>query len=174
MSSSFNVGVRPSVRITRHSYKARIRVSPARSRVVGSFTLIRSPPRNCCDIRQILVGDSGRPTVGGRLARKLSQQEAIQLAARRKRFRGGRPPQPRSCPRCGTPCASATQAAAHCVGRNVPAAVASVAAPLPGSPSPKALTVYPRWKYHRKKGGVVVNNVQAEEALGEGWSDIPV
>ena len=55
-----------------------------RSRVVGSFTLIRSPPRNCCDIRQTLVGDSGRPTVGGRLARKLTQQEASKMAARRK------------------------------------------------------------------------------------------
>ena len=43
----------------------------------------------------------------------------------------------------------ATQAAAHCVGRNAPATVPSAAAPPEGSHSPKAH--YPRWKYHATK-----------------------
>jgi hypothetical protein len=86
--------------------------------------------------------------VGGRLAGKLTRQEGSQMAARLKQFRRGRPLQPRSCPCCGTPCASAIQAAAHCVGRYAPATVPSVAAPPQGPPSPKAQRVYPTWKYH--------------------------
>ena len=50
------------------------------------------------------------------MARKLTRRAARQMAAARKSFRGGRPVQPKPCPRCGTPCASAVQAAAHCVG----------------------------------------------------------
>ena len=74
------------------------------------------------------------------------------MAARRKWFRDGRLVQPRSCPRCGTPCASATQAAAHCVGRNAPAMLPSAAAPPQGSPSGKVH--YPKWKYHATKKGL--------------------
>jgi len=69
------------------------------------------------------------------MARKLIPQEARQMAARRKQFRGGRPLQPRSCPRCGTHYGSATQAAAHCVGRNAPATMPSVATCRFGKPA---------------------------------------
>ena len=51
------------------------------------------------------------------MARKLTRRVARAMAAARKSFRGGRPVQPKPCPRCGAPCASTVQAAAHCVGR---------------------------------------------------------
>jgi hypothetical protein len=50
------------------------------------------------------------------LAGKLTPQEGSRTAARRKQFGGGRPVQPRSCPRCRTPCASATRAQRTCNG----------------------------------------------------------
>jgi len=87
------------------------------------------------------------------------------MAARRKRFRGGRPLQPRSCPRCGTPCPGTTQAAAHCVGPNAKATVRAAAPP--GSQ-------YPRWKYHPTKKAVIVKDAEAEAALGEGWGGKPI
>jgi hypothetical protein len=94
------------------------------------------------------------------------------MAARRKQFRGGRPMQPRSCPRFGTPCTGAIHAAAHCVGRNLPATMRSVAAPAPESPSRKAHC--PGWKYNPTKKPVIVTDVQAEAALGEGWGPFQV
>lgn len=32
---------------------------------------------------------------------------------------------------------------------------------------------FPKWKYHRTKSPVVVNNPEQEAALGEGWADHP-
>jgi hypothetical protein len=107
------------------------------------------------------------------VARKLTQQEARQMAARRKRFRGGRPLKPRSCPRCGTPCASAIQAAAHCVGRSVQATVRPAGPPPQGSQSVQAQREYPGCKYHPTKLPVVVKDAQEEAKLGEGWGDSP-
>ena len=106
------------------------------------------------------------------MARKLTQLEASQMAARRKRFRGGRPLTPRRCPRCGAPCASATQAAAHCVGRDAQATPQPAVSAPRGSPV-KLQPVYPRWKYHPTKRPVIVGDAQAEAALGEGWGDRP-
>ena len=86
------------------------------------------------------------------MARKLTTDAARGMAAARKDFRGGRPVKPRKCPRCGMPCASASQALAHCVGRR---------------------PQYPKFKYHATKPPVVVANRQAERALGKGWADTP-
>ena len=108
------------------------------------------------------------------MARKLTRREAIQMAARRKRFRGGRPLQPRSCPRCGTPCASATQAAAHCVGRNAEAAARPATAPPQSPPWADPQRECPRWKYHSTKPPVIVKDAQAEAALDDGWGDMPM
>jgi hypothetical protein len=108
------------------------------------------------------------------LARKLTQQEARQMAARRKRFRGGRPLKPRPYPLCDAPCTSTTQAAAHCVGRNAPATVRPVAVPPQGSQAVNPQQEYPKWKYHPTKEAVVVSDAQAEAALGEGWGDKPI
>jgi hypothetical protein len=96
------------------------------------------------------------------------------MAAQRKRFGGGRPLQPRPCPRCDTPCPSATQAAAHCVGRNAQTMARPPAAPPQGSQPVEPQRDYPRWKYHPTKNAVVVYDAQAEAALGEGWVDKPI
>lgn len=32
---------------------------------------------------------------------------------------------------------------------------------------------YPKWKYHAKKGAVVVKNEDEENDLGRGWQDTP-
>jgi hypothetical protein len=32
---------------------------------------------------------------------------------------------------------------------------------------------YPKWKYHRSGRSIIVNDADAEAALGEGWSDSP-
>lgn len=32
---------------------------------------------------------------------------------------------------------------------------------------------YPKWKYHAKKGAVIIKNAAEEEALGKGWQDTP-
>jgi len=108
------------------------------------------------------------------LPRKLTRQEARRMAARRTRFRGGRPLQPRTCPRCGAPCPSTTQAAAHCVGRNAEAVVQPAAAPPKGVESVAAQQQYPRYKYHATKPPVIVKDAREEAALGEGWGDRPI
>ena len=96
------------------------------------------------------------------------------MAASRKSFRGGRPLKPRPCPHCGAPCASAVQAAAHCVGHPV----GDLAAERPHAAlpqlSPQTLRKqFPKWKYHRTEPAVIVDNPQAEADLGEGWADSP-
>ena len=106
------------------------------------------------------------------MARKLTRHAARQMAAARKSFRGGRPVQPKPCPRCGAPCASAAQAAAHCVApaikeREAAVRAAAIARRRPG------FVEYPKWKYHATKPAVVVKDAQAETALGEGWADSP-
>lgn len=108
------------------------------------------------------------------MARKMTAKEARDTAASRKHVVGGRPLKPRCCPRCGAPCASATQAAAHCVGRNAPLAVWPVAVLTQVSESVRRYLEYPRWKYHPTKAPVRVNDAQGEAALGEGWSDRPI
>ena len=106
------------------------------------------------------------------LARKLTRRAARQMAAARKSFRGGRPLQPRPCPRCGTPCASAVQAAAHCVGPAVRdrQRAALVAARLQRS-AEDLKRDFPRWKYHATEPAVIVEDPQAEADLGEEWTD---
>lgn len=32
---------------------------------------------------------------------------------------------------------------------------------------------YPKWKYHAKKGAVIIKNEAEEDALGKGWQDTP-
>ena len=32
---------------------------------------------------------------------------------------------------------------------------------------------FSKWKYHRKKGGVIVQSGDEERALGRGWADLP-
>ena len=86
------------------------------------------------------------------MARNLTTDAARRMAAARKDFCGGRPVKPRKCPRCGMPCASASHALAHFVGRK---------------------PEYPRVKYHATKPPVVVANREAERALGKGWADTP-
>ena len=98
------------------------------------------------DVRQSASDD------GGSVARKLTAEAAREMAAARKYCHGGRPMKPRKCPRCGMPCASASHAAAHCVGRKPD---------------------YPKWKYHATKPPVTVANREAEIALGKGWADTP-
>ena len=107
--------------------------------------------------------------------RKLTPRAARQMAAARESFRGGRPAKPKSCPRCGTPCASAVQAAAHCVGpavRERQEAARLVRSRAQRSPE-QSKRAYPRWKYHRTEPAVVVKDPQAEADLGEGWADHP-
>ena len=104
------------------------------------------------------------------MARKLTRRAARQMAAKRKNFRGGRPVQPKPCPRCGAPCASAVQAAAHCVG---PAVRERQEAARRQRSSESLKRVYPRWKYHRTKPAVIVEDPEAEAELGEGWVDTP-
>jgi hypothetical protein len=96
------------------------------------------------------------------------------MAAQRKRFRGGRPLQRRACPRCDTPCASTTQAAAHCVGRKVQAEPLPAAAPLQRSEPSELWQEFPKMKYHSSGRFVTVKDAQAEAALGEGWGDKPI
>jgi len=108
------------------------------------------------------------------LARKLSRKEARQMAAQRKHFRGGRPLQPRPCPRCETPRSSTTQAAAHCVGRNAQSKVLPAPPPPQGSQSVKPLQEYPKMKYHPNGRRFTVKDAQTEAALGEGWGDKPI
>ena len=95
------------------------------------------------------------------MARKLTRKEAREMAARRKRFGGGRPLQPRACPQCRTPYASATQAAAHCVGRSAQAKMRPAAVPPQGSPSVNPQQEYPKWKYHPNRRAVTVKDAQA-------------
>jgi hypothetical protein len=112
---------------------------------------------------------------GGLLARKLTRQEARQMAAARKSFGGGRPVKSAPCLRCGTPCDSAIQAAAHCVGpvrRDREAAERARTAAAKYSPE-TFKQQYPRWKYHASGKAVIVNDPEAESALGEGWADTP-
>ena len=105
------------------------------------------------------------------MSRKLTHEAAGQMAALRKSFRGGRPVRPKPCPRCGAACASATQAAAHCVGPAVRDRQAAAVAQY----SPEELKrFYPKWKYHPTKPGRIVENPREEAALGEGWGDRPV
>ena len=109
------------------------------------------------------------------MARKLTRRAARQMAAARKSFRGGRPVTPKLCPRCGTPCASAVQAAAHCVGPAVRERkeAARLVAARPARSAESAKRVYPSWRYHRTKPAVTVGDPQAEAELGEGWADRP-
>ena len=104
------------------------------------------------------------------MARKLTRRAARQMAAARKSFRGGRPVTPKPCPRCGAPCASAVQAAAHCVG---PAVRERQVAARRQRSAESLKRVYPRWMYHRTKPAVIVKSQQEEAALGEGWADSP-
>ena len=109
------------------------------------------------------------------MARKLTRRAARQMAAARKSFRGGRPVQPKPCPRCGAPCASAVQAAAHCVGpavRERQEAARVTAARRRRSPE-DLKREYPKWKYHRTKSAVIVKDPDEEADLGEGWADRP-
>ena len=109
------------------------------------------------------------------MARKLTRRAAREMAAARKSFRGGRPVQPKPCPRCGAACASAVQAAAHCVGpavRERQEAARLVAARRLRSPE-DLKRAYPRWKYHRTLPAVIVEDPEAEADLGEGWADTP-
>jgi hypothetical protein len=119
------------------------------------------------------AGSYGRPSSPdpeGSLARKLTRRAARQMAAARNNLRGGRPCEPRACPRCGTPCDSATQAAAHCVGP----AVRERQAAARRQHSPESLKrEYPKWKYHRTKPAVIVVDPEAEADLGDGWADRP-
>lgn len=32
---------------------------------------------------------------------------------------------------------------------------------------------YPKWKYHAKKGAVIIHDEEAEARLGKGWQDTP-
>ena len=109
------------------------------------------------------------------MARNLTRRAARQMAAARKSFRGGRPVTPKLCPRCGTPCASAVQAAAHCVGPAVRERkeAARLAAARPARSAESVKRVYPSWRYHRTKPAVTVGDPQAEAELGEGWADRP-
>jgi len=105
------------------------------------------------------------------MSRKLTNDAAGQMADLRKRFRGGRPVKPRPCPRCGASCASATQAAAHCVG---PAVRDREAARQWAALSPEERKRrYPKWKYHRTKPAVLVEDPQEEAELGAEWADKP-
>jgi len=109
------------------------------------------------------------------MARKLTRRAARQMAAARKSFRGGRPVTPKLCPRCGTPCASAVQAAAHCVGPAVRERkeAARLAAARPARSAESVKRVYPSWRYHRTKPAVMVKDPNEEADLGEGWADRP-
>jgi len=109
------------------------------------------------------------------MARKLTRRAARQMARRPENFRGGRPVQPRPCPRCGTPCASAVQAAAHCVGPVVRERkeAARLAAARPTRSAESRKRIYPRWKYHRTEPAVIVKSQQEEAELGEGWAESP-
>ncbi len=123
----------------------------------------------------MLVGDA-RLHPSGRevhLARKLTPRAARQMAAARKSFRGGRPLQPRPCPRCGTPCDSAVLAAAHCVGpeRRKRATVARLVAQQQRRAAEGEGQEYPKMKYHRTKPAVIVNSAEEEAELGEEWDD---
>lgn len=109
------------------------------------------------------------------MARKLTRRAARQMAAARNNLRGGRPCEPRACSRCGTPCDSATQAAAHCVApavRDREAASGRVAALRQCSPE-MLKKKFPAWRYHRTEPAVIVNTPEEEAALGEGWADSP-
>ena len=109
------------------------------------------------------------------MALKLTRRAAREMAAARKNFRGGRPVTPKPCPRCGTPCASAVQAAAHCVEpavRDRQAAERLAAARRQRSPE-SLKREYPKWKYHRTKPAVIVADPEAEADLGDGWADRP-
>jgi hypothetical protein len=74
---------------------------------------------------------------------------------------------------CGASCRSSTQAAAHCVGPAVRERerLRQLAA-LQCSPE-ELKRRYPKWKYHPIKGGVIVEDPQAEFALGAEWVDKP-
>ena len=93
----------------------------------------------------------------GWMARKLTRRTTRQMAAARKSFRGGRPVTPKPCPRCGAPCASAVQAAAHCVGPAVRERkeAARVTAARPTRFAESVKRVYPSWRYHRSKLAVM-------------------
>ena len=95
--------------------------------------------------------------------------------ARKLTRRGGRPVQPKNCPHCGTSCASAVQAAAHCVGPAVRERkeAARLAAARPARSAESVKRVYPSWRYHRTKPAVIVKSQQEEADLGEGWADTP-
>ena len=51
----------------------------------------------------------------------------------------------------------------------------SPAHPLPQPPEPtQPIAKYPRWRYHKDKGAVVVDGAEQEDEMGEGWQDTPV
>jgi len=107
------------------------------------------------------------------LARKLTRDAARQMAAARKSFRGGRPLKPKPCPRCGTPCASAVEAAAHCVGPEwrKRAKVARLVAKQQRRAAEDRGQEYPKMIYHPTKPAVVVNSAQEEAEIREEWGD---
>jgi len=90
----------------------------------------------------------------GLLGAQTNSPRARQMAARAKSFRGGRPLQPTLCPRCGTPCASAVQAAAHCVGPAVGDRERTAARSQRSIEDLKR--DFPRWKYHATEPAVIV------------------
>ena len=100
---------------------------------------------------------------------------AREMAASRRSFRGGRPVTPKPCPRCGAACASAVQAAAHCVEPAVRERerAARLAATRPPRSVESAKRIYPTWRYHRTQPAVIVRSPLEEAALGEGWADRP-
>jgi hypothetical protein len=98
------------------------------------------------------------------------------MAAARKNFRGGRPRKPKPCPRCGTPCASTLEAAAHCVGPDWQkrVKVARLRAQAKRRAAAGEGQEYPKMMYHRTEPPVTVNSAEEEAELGEEWGDASV
>ena len=108
------------------------------------------------------------------MAHKLTPDAAREIVTARKTFRGGRPCKPQACPRCGAPCDSATQAAAHCMAPAVRDREAAARRAAIRKYTPEMLRKkFPGWRYHRTAPAIIVNSPEEEAALGEGWAETP-
>ena len=141
----------------------------------------RTPkPRNCLTCCRPRVGPR-RPRLraaefaGDGAERQQPDVEAVQLQAGAPGAAREMSVTPKPRPRYGTPCASAVQAAAHCVEPAVRERerAARLAATRPPRSVESAKRIYPTWRYHRTQPAVIVRSPLEEAALGEGWADRP-
>src|SRR5262245_56057777 len=102
------------------------------------------------------------------MSRKLTRDVAGQMAGLRKKFRGGRPVKP------GRVRAAACPVLVPRRQRRIVSRLQCASGKWRSNWQQFSLKRrYPKWKYHRIQPAVIVQDPQAEAALGEEWRDRP-